>query len=152
MDVYLVRHAKAGSRSSYQGPDDSARPLSGKGRAQAEALAGRLAPQGITRLVSSPFTRCVQTLGPLASKLDLEVETAVVLAEGAGPTAALTLVETAAEPLALCSHGDVIGELITLLDRRGIPVHGDGIEKGSIWVLTVTAGEVTEAAYVPPPT
>ena len=51
MDVYLIRHAKAGSRSRYEG-DDSERPLSDKGRAQADALAARLAAAGVTALLS----------------------------------------------------------------------------------------------------
>jgi 8-oxo-dGTP diphosphatase len=151
MDTYLVRHAKAGSRSSYDGPDDALRPLSGKGRAQADALADHLVPLGVARLVSSPFTRCGQTLAPVAARLGLPVESIDALAEGAGFADALTIIETADAPLVLCSHGDVIGDLITALDRRGVPVHGDGIEKASVWVVSVHDGDVVEARYHPPP-
>jgi 8-oxo-dGTP diphosphatase len=151
MEVYLVRHAKAGSRSRYDG-DDRQRPLSDKGRAQADALAARLATAGVTALLSSPYIRCVQTLEPLAASVGLPVEPTPSLAEGAGPDAALALVESADAPLALCSHGDVIGDLVSRLVRRGVTVCGDGLEKGSVWVLTVEAGTVTSARYDPPPT
>lgn len=151
MDVYLVRHAKAGSRSRYEG-DDTERPLSDKGRAQAEALAARLATAGVTALLSSPYARCMQTLEPLSAELGLPIEPTDSLAEGAGPDAALALIESTDAPIVLCSHGDVIGDVVNRLARRGVPVCGDGLEKGSVWVLTVENGETTAARYDPPPT
>jgi 8-oxo-dGTP diphosphatase len=149
MDVFLVRHAKAGSRSSYAG-DDSRRPLSEKGRAQADALASQLGRAEVERVLSSPFTRCLQTVEPLASTLGLPVELADELSEGEGWAPALALVTQAPGPLVLCSHGDVIGELVARLERRGVPVDDDRIEKGSVWVLSVEAGEVVKASYRPP--
>lgn len=152
MDVYLVRHAKAGSRSSYHGPDDSRRPLSGKGRAQAEALVARFADVKIGGLLSSPYTRCVETIEPLAAAHGLTVDTTASLAEGAGPAGVLALVESADAPLVLCTHGDIVGDVVTLLDRRGVRVRGDGLEKASVWVLTVEDGEIVGARYEAPPT
>ena len=70
--LYLIRHAKAGSRVAYKG-DDRLRPLNGPGRRQAKALATRLAPMlkttGVTTLYSSPFIRCIETLQPLAKEI-----------------------------------------------------------------------------------
>mgnify|MGYP000349545033 CR=1 FL=1 len=63
--LFLVRHAKAGSRSQWVG-DDRLRPLSNKGRTQSEVLADRLAPVATGMLVSSPYLRCIETLQPLA--------------------------------------------------------------------------------------
>ena len=51
----------------------------------------------------------------------------------------------------LCSHGDVIGDLMHHLDQRGVPLDDDRIEKGSTWVLQVEEGEVVKARYLPPP-
>ena len=66
--IYLVRHAKAGDRSSWDG-DDTIRPLSGKGRRQAVAISDRLfdliAAHPDAQLISSPYIRCMQTLGRL---------------------------------------------------------------------------------------
>ena len=41
MEIHLVRHAHAGNRSAWRG-DDRVRPLSAKGRAQADAIADAL--------------------------------------------------------------------------------------------------------------
>ena len=81
MTIYLVRHAKAGSRKAWTG-DDELRPLSKAGRAQARALAKRLAADGITRIFSSPYVRCRQTVEPLAERSGVPVEASEALARG----------------------------------------------------------------------
>jgi broad specificity phosphatase PhoE len=43
------------------------------GHQQAEAAAAALAPQGITRIIASPYTRALQTAAPLARRLGLPV-------------------------------------------------------------------------------
>jgi len=68
--VYLIRHAQ--SHPSARIPH-SDWPLSDRGRRQADRLAGLLLPLGIQRLVSSPFARCVQTVGPFAERAALDV-------------------------------------------------------------------------------
>lgn len=150
MDVFVVRHAKAGSRRRFEG-DDRLRPLSRNGRAQAKALVDLLVNSDVMRVLSSPYTRCIETVEPLAKKLGLEVELNEDLAEGADWSRALALIENAKEPLVLCSHGDVIGELMHHLEQRGVPLDDDRIEKGSTWVLQVEDGEVVKAHYLPPP-
>lgn len=64
----LIRHAKA----SEQAPDA---PLTAEGQEQAQRLASQLAQHAITRMVSSPWLRAVDTARPLAEALGLEVET-----------------------------------------------------------------------------
>jgi 8-oxo-dGTP diphosphatase len=150
MDAFVVRHAKAGSRRRYDG-DDELRPLSKPGRAQAEGLVELLATQELARLYTSPYVRCAQTLEPLAAHLGLTVEPDPELAEGGDWAHALRLVEQARRPIALCSHGDVIGDLMHHLSRRGVPLDDDRIEKGSTWLLRVEDGEVVKARYLPPP-
>jgi 8-oxo-dGTP diphosphatase len=145
---FVVRHADAGARGAV---DDDKRELSRRGRAQADGLADALADAGIGKLLSSPYTRCVQTLIPLADRLGQAVNERDDLGEGAGAAAALAIVERAVAPVVLCSHGDVIGELMELLARRGVPLDDDRVAKGSTWVLTVRDGEVVDAHYVPPP-
>lgn len=150
MDVFVVRHAKAGSRRRFEG-DDELRPLSRNGRAQAKALAEQLAHRDIARVLTSPYTRCIETVAPLAHQLGVDVEIEDVLAEGADWSYSLAIIEQAALPTVLCSHGDVIGDLMHHLDRRGVPLDDDRIEKGSTWVLQVEEGEVVKARYLPPP-
>jgi broad specificity phosphatase PhoE len=150
MDVFVVRHAKAGSRRRFEG-DDEFRPLSRNGRVQAKALAEQLAHRDIARVLTSPYTRCIETVAPLANQLGVDVEIEDVLAEGADWSYSLAIIEQAALPTVLCSHGDVIGDLMHHLDRRGVPLDDDRIEKGSTWVLQVEEGEVVKARYLPPP-
>ncbi|HYA67519.1 MAG TPA: histidine phosphatase family protein, partial [Acidimicrobiales bacterium] len=73
MRLILVRHGRAGRRDDWHGPD-KLRPLEARGRRQAERLVGVLAPLGPVRIVSSPYRRCLETVGPVAAHLGLEVE------------------------------------------------------------------------------
>jgi broad specificity phosphatase PhoE len=149
--VYLVRHAKAGSRRNWSGPDEK-RPVSKPGQRQADAIADALRHEPITRVVTSPYVRCIQTVKPLAKKLDLGVDTSEALTEGAPVSEAAALLDKLArEDAVLCSHGDVIGDLLMLLADRGVRFDDFRLEKGSTWVLACEDGRVTSARYVPPP-
>ena len=148
--LYVVRHAHAGSRGDWVAPDGD-RPLSGKGRRRADEIARALAEVGITEIWSSPLARCVQTMEPLAALLGIQVGRSDALAEGAALAAGVELVErlaTAGTGAALCSHGDVIPDLLAALARRGTRLDPDGAcPKGSIWILRTHDGVVTEAVY-----
>ena len=150
MRIYVVRHADAGSRREWNEPDHL-RPLSPKGWERANELATVLDGQGIVRLLSSPYLRCTQTFGPLAAKQGLEVEEHPALTEGAALQDGMDLVEALVEahtPAALCSHGDVIPELLAGLERRGTAVDPTGrFPKGSVWVLHADNGAITRATY-----
>jgi broad specificity phosphatase PhoE len=149
--VYLVRHAKAGSRKAWSG-DDELRPLSKAGRAQARALAKLLAGGDITRIVSSPYVRCQQTVEPLAHRIGVAVELSDALREGARLADSLRLVEkVASENAVLCTHGDVLGNLLMHYAHLGVELETDRIEKASVWTLEVVDGEVRAARYRPAP-
>src|SRR4029450_2125737 len=75
---YLVRHAHAGDKRAWQGPD-RLRPLSAAGRQEAHCLLTQFRDYPISRIVSSPPVRGQQTLQPLAERRDLRVETADAL-------------------------------------------------------------------------
>jgi broad specificity phosphatase PhoE len=152
MTLYLVRHGKAGDRASWSGSDDL-RPLSKAGRRQGAALVDHLRDAGITHVVSSPSVRCRQTVEPLAEALRLPVDLSDALAEGAPLTGALRLVEKLMDEQAvLCTHGDVVGELLEHFRRNGVALDDDRMEKGSTWVLDVDSGQVARARYLAPPT
>lgn len=72
MKIVLVRHGRP-DEDAKERPHDP--PLRADGHAQAEAVAARLAQEGITRIVSSPMARAAQTAQPLARALGLPVET-----------------------------------------------------------------------------
>jgi 8-oxo-dGTP diphosphatase len=135
MIVYLVRHATAGHRASWDGDDDSVRPLDERGLRQAEGLVELLASRDFERIVSSPAVRCVDTVVPLSDARGLAVEPSEAFAEGASAEAALTLFRTAGVPLVASVHGDMVEELI-----------GEHAKKGSTTVLEVgpNAVEVLE--------
>jgi len=153
--VYLVRHAKAGSRRDWKAADNS-RPLSKPGRRQADALADTLiaaiALSGVTRVASSPFVRCRQTVEPLAQRRGVSVEVSDSLAEGAPLVESLRFLEKVAhEETVLCSHGDVIGNLLAHFGRHGVHLDDSRIEKCSTWALDIEVGAVIAARYLPPP-
>jgi 8-oxo-dGTP diphosphatase len=150
--LYIVRHADAGSRRGWAG-DDDLRPLNKKGRRQAAGLVEILAEKEITRLVSSPAVRCVETLDPVAAHLGLAVETDRRLAEGGRGDDALTLAHelAAVDDLGvLCSHGDVIPDLLSELKVRGTVFHHELTwPKGSAWVLSGNGTAWTDADFLP---
>jgi 8-oxo-dGTP diphosphatase len=63
--LLVVRHADAGDKGSWKGPD-SLRPLSPAGCRQAEGLVFRLEDYPVDRILSGPTRRCQQTVQPLA--------------------------------------------------------------------------------------
>lgn len=151
MTVYVVRHARAGSRSHWQ-DDDARRPLSKAGRAQAVTIGRQLATEPIDLIVSSPYVRCTSTVEPLATKLGIAVETSDALAEGAHLAPALRLFERVQDRNSvLCTHGDVLQDLLDHFGRRGVKLRDHRMEKGSVWVFDVEDGAVRRAHYVPPP-
>ena len=122
------------------------------GRDQAMRLVALWRDQPLTRVLSSPFVRCVQTVEPLAAALDLDVEETEALAEGHADEA-LTLIEKLADQdAALCTHGDVIPEVLQSLEARGVQILAQWQwRKGSTWVLHSEDGSLTRATYVPRP-
>ncbi len=150
-----MRHAKAGQRGKWDGPDEL-RPLSRAGWRQADRLVAVLADRGVRRVLSSPFRRCVQTVEPLAASLGLRVEQEPALAEGPDDGQAMALVRglrRADTSAVLCTHGDVVPVVLDTLAREdGVPLPADyPHEKGSTWELKHDATRFTAARYLPPP-
>ena len=150
MTVYLVRHASAGIREHWSGPDEL-RPLSSSGRRQAQGLVGLLAGARVTRIISSPAVRCVQTVEPLAASRGLRVETDERLLEGARIADAMQLIVSAGAAV-LCTHGDIVEGVVLELARSGFPLTGGRRwAKGSTWELEVEAGRIVAGRYHPAP-
>lgn len=149
--IYLVRHAKAGERRVWDG-DDEARPLSKHGWKQSEAIAKRLAANGATSLYSSPYVRCMQTLEPLGKRLGVAVQPEPRLYEGEPFEPVLELLTEVDNGAVLCSHGDIVPDVIGALTRRGMEVQSPADwRKGSIWVLKRKGDRITKGKVWPPP-
>ncbi len=142
MPLYLLRHASAGQRDDAD-PNDSKRPLDDEGRAQAIRLADFLAGEGVGRILTSPYTRCTETVEPTALQLGLPIEAADELIEGAAPERTIELIRSLnGESAVLCTHGDVI---VNVLGEDG---HA---EKGAVWELELNGEGFVRRRYVPPP-
>lgn len=160
MTVFLIRHGSAGLRNDGD-PSDVERHLDDIGTTQAAKVAALLAhgapeaswsDSNVVRVLSSPAARCVETVEPLAQTLSLPVTTTDVLLEGADLERAWDLVESVAladGDSVLCSHGDLIPELIRRARLRGMAVPTkSGCSKGSIWALSWDGERFDTGSYV----
>lgn len=150
--LFLLRHAAAGDRTKWEGVD-AIRPLNKKGRRQATAIAEYLQDRGIERIYTSPYTRCVQTVEPLAEAIRAKVVEHDALAEGPDIDGAYGLAdELVGYNAVLCSHGDVIPAVINRMMWAGLTLDSRFYcSKGSIWEVGLDGGRFTTATYVPPP-
>jgi 8-oxo-dGTP diphosphatase len=149
--LYVIRHAKAGDRDRWVG-DQDLRPLTKAGRRQSAALAHALAGEGVTKIVSSPAVRCRQTVEPFAEGIRLPVDLSDAIAEGAPLDESLALVDKVSQETAiLCTHGDVVDNLVRNAERCGVHVGEVRIEKASTWVFDLVDGAIVGARYVAPP-
>ena len=150
--VYVVRHAKAGLRSHWTAPDED-RPLTRRGRKQARRLIDRFEGLDLTRIMTSPFLRCVETVEPLAAARGLPVEHVTHFGEGAHRDRVSALLDSLGEgAVVLCGHGREIELLIDHAESTGTEVSTTrGIAKGSVWVLEREGERLVSARYLPPP-
>jgi len=159
--VLLVRHAKAGKREQWPGPDDL-RPLSRSGWRQAEALRGLLALFGPRRVHCAPRTRCRQSVEGLAADLGVDVVDEPLLSEEgywvdppAGRRRLAALIREGGGPAVVCSQGGVIPDLMgALLGPERPADHELRSRKASVWVLSFADGDarrLVAADYYPDP-
>jgi 8-oxo-dGTP diphosphatase len=150
--VYLVRHGWAGKAKDADA-NDWRRPLDKRGLKQRKVLRDLLMAHPITRIGSSNYTRCVDTVTPFAKRLGIPVELEPALVEGSHPHRLVSLIsELQEESVVLCSHGDVIEDMIGHLFAEQVPMDGPmEWKKGSIWELRTIKGRIVSGRYVPPP-
>ena len=118
--LVFVRHANAEDRSTWK-DTDPVRPLDALGRERAKALVPILAAFGVTRVVTSPAVRCLDTVLPYAVATGYGTHIKVGLSEegfaerpGRAPHHLKQLLERG-EPAVLCSHGPVLPVLFERL-------------------------------------
>ncbi|HRC11769.1 MAG: NUDIX hydrolase [Candidatus Phosphoribacter baldrii] len=156
--LVIVRHALALPRHSWKGPDWK-RPLSPEGRAQVPRIADALAAYGVRTLVSSPSTRCVQTIAGYAKRHGLTPRLRQGLSEEGfaqrGPKRVIRAIDdlfASGEPAALCGHGPVLPTMLSALLPRLAPAEDQvvgaeatlteaadlGIDKGELFIAQVS--------------
>ena len=115
--VVLVRHATAGRRSAWPGPDEQ-RPLDEAGHERARTLADLLVWFAPDRFVSAGPLRCVQTIDAAASRMSLPVQVESDFNEAADPdeaAARLRALATGGGATVVCSQGGLIPGLLAAL-------------------------------------
>ena len=157
MTILFVRHGSAGDPHRWSG-DDAERPLDAGGRVQAERLIstidGLLAGRPLDAVHSSRTVRCLQTVGPLATRHGLGVVDADALFEG-GSGQTVRLVRDLAgrdgaadRVVVLCSHADVIPDVVRDVVNEGAGLSGGrGCAYASVWELSGDDGAVVHAHY-----
>jgi phosphohistidine phosphatase SixA len=134
--LLVVRHADAGNKRTWEGPD-RLRPLSPIGHLQAEGLVVRLEDYPVERILCSPTLRCHQTVEPLARDRLLRIETVPALGIDTSPVQLLALFwNLELRNSVLCTHGEGISLLLTRLLADTLVVE-DPLDwpKGSTWLL-----------------
>ena len=145
--VLLVRHAQAGRRDRWTGPDDE-RPLDEKGRSQAQALAGLLPLWRPAAVRSAPALRCLQTVSPLAEHLGLSVHIDTALAEDAAERLPARLAELGAAgvDVVACSQGGAMRTAVARLTAEaGLAAADHDAPKGGVWALSWCDGRLVDA-------
>lgn len=125
--VVLVRHAKAVARRNWTG-DDALRPLAPVGTRQSLSLVPLLATLAPGQLLTSPSTRCVQTIGPFGLAVGTLATPVPALSQEAftdDPGAAPALVESllaarvpGGRAVVVCTHRPVLDAVLAHLTGR----------------------------------
>jgi 8-oxo-dGTP pyrophosphatase MutT (NUDIX family) len=158
----VVRHARAGSRTAWKGPDDD-RPLDEGGQEQARVLAQLLAAYEVSRVYSSDVRRCVDTLAPFAAEAGLTVTPEHLFSEAGypknpeGAVARAFEIARQAGSVAICTQGGALPDLVVgLCQRLGTTPEGmKPVRKGSLVVVHLTVEEppqVVAVEQLPAPT
>jgi 8-oxo-dGTP diphosphatase len=117
--MLLIRHARAGERAEWSA-DDRRRPLDERGRKQAVDLVAALSEYPLTRILSSPYDRCVETVEPLARTRGLEVEIRDELGEERQLEDGVELVRSLLDQdVAVCGHGGLSDTLAGASQKKG---------------------------------
>ena len=139
--MLLLRHVSAGARLSS--PEiDRWRRLDDAGRTVARQLAWSFADREITRIVSSPLARCVESVVPLGETRGLVVETRWELEPDSAVEDIMTLLVDLPDSSLVCTHREVFEKLLG----------GDvTCETGGAWVLEQSGPELVPSLYLAPP-
>lgn len=155
LHLYLIRHAKAFPRGDAY-PNDALRPLTAEGEQQAEQLSQALARLGITFdvLLSSPWTRAMQTAAPLKASSAHHFAIIPELADDNFPAllTALRCFEQEDAHIALVGHQPWLEQLASWLVTGKSRTMRLNVKKASIMKLSgaLNAGKFKLQWFLPP--
>jgi len=152
IELGILRHADAGDPYAWQG-DDAVRPLSKKGRRQAERLGSFLASIGYAPdvLITSPKVRALETAELVGAALGTVVAVDERLAFGFGIdelAATLSAAGMPARPVIVGHDPDFSALLSDLCGGADIPIRKGGFAR--VDLEAVSSGAGTLRWLVPP--
>lgn len=138
--VYLIRHAEPVSPATFDGSDMD-RPLSDRGRKQAQWMAKHLNASRAIEVRTSPYARCRETAEIIAQPMGLKAETDDQL-----HIAAVFMPEAGHGPRIYVAHSNNIP---VALAEIGVECHA--CAHASCWKVELDAkGKVLSAEYIRP--
>jgi 8-oxo-dGTP diphosphatase len=152
--LIILRHTKALERGDWD-DDDSLRTLSDVGLEQAEFLIEHLRAFSIDEIYTSNYTRCVQTIAPLANARSMNITEVPNLNEEvfeSDPERSISFANALKQDeknILICSHNPVIptmlrGILNTKLKNRELIK----LEPGDAWIVHRVRGEIVGLDYL----
>ena len=152
--LIILRHTKSLERGDWD-EADSLRTLDETGFDQAQLLIKHLAPFAIDELYTSDYTRCVQTVTPLAHARGISITTVPSLNEESfelDPEKAISFANALKQDeknILICSHNPVIpsmlrGILNTKLKNKDLIK----LEPGDAWIVHRVRGEIVGLDYL----
>ena len=152
--LIILRHTKALERGDWD-EEDSQRTLDELGFDQAQLLIKHLQPFAIEEIYTSDFTRCVQTVTPLAHSRGLSITQVPSLNEytfNEDPLRAVSFANALKQDeknILICSHNPVIptmlrGILNTKLKNKDLIK----LEPGDAWIVQRVQGEIVGLDYL----
>jgi 8-oxo-(d)GTP phosphatase len=160
LPLLVVRHAKAKPRSSWSKAEGD-RPLAATGMRQAQAVGRLLQVWKPSRVVSSPWLRCVATIAPYAKAADAKVKLHEALTEhrhARHPHKTAAVVESLFDkqrPVVLCTHRPALPTVFAQLAkhmnsrlRALLPSTDPYLAPGEVLVCHVAHGSKTKVVAV----
>ncbi|HET6269817.1 MAG TPA: NUDIX hydrolase [Arthrobacter sp.] len=158
--LLVLRHAKAKPRSSWSKAEGD-RPLAATGMRQAQAVGRLLQVWKPSRVVSSPWLRCVATIAPYAKAADAKVKLHEALTEhrhARHPHKTAAVVESLFDkqrPVVLCTHRPALPTVFAQLAkhmnsrlRALLPSTDPYLAPGEVLVCHVAHGSKTKVVAV----
>lgn len=150
--LIIIRHAKATPRGEWDGAE-AKRPLLPEGKAQAKRLVSILNAYSPKRLVTSPWSRCDETIEPFAKVYKRKIiyrsqltELSSVLSPRKTINAVESLFDSTKSAL-ICSHRPALPTITKTLasratsETRDLILAGTTLEPGEFMVLRLSIGK-----------